>query len=87
MKSERGLKYTISSLALKEKSRLGQLRAEYQEYKKHYDYIQNKPLSDREKAQIDWLILEQSYSLDSATKEVLRKSSESVGSFLRVLTA
>ena len=70
MKAERGVKYTISSLATKEKSRLAQLRADYNEYKKHFDYIQSKPLNEQEKASVDWYMLEENYTRDEAERLV-----------------
>lgn len=84
LKSERGLKFTIKSLATKEKSRLATLRNEYQEMKRQHDQVVSRPFTDREKANIDWYMLEEGYTHETASQVVLNNRSRlmSFSSFL-----
>lgn len=71
LKQERGVYATIKALDKKEKIRIAQLRQEYQELKKHHDYIQSKPLSKYELSTRDMLMIEDNLSVDKAEQIVL----------------
>jgi hypothetical protein len=86
LKAERGLYYSVKSLSIKEKQKIGQLRQDYQEYKKHYDYISERPLDTHEKSQVDWLIVEQDVLPDEAERLVKERRQGSLvdfGTFLK----
>lgn len=70
LKAERGLKYNIKSLSLKERAIMGDLKRDYDEYKKNFEYTQNKPLTSYEESQVEWLIIEDNYTEDKAIEAV-----------------
>lgn len=70
MKEERGVRYTIASLAMKEKQKMADLRQDYRDYRKHWMVQNPKPLTDSEELTVNRLVAETPLTRDQAVDEV-----------------
>ena len=62
LKEERGVRYTIKSLASKEKAKIAQLREDYRIYRRNYLETRSRPLTERELADVDRYMVYESWS-------------------------
>lgn len=58
LKEERGVKFTISSLKQREKSKMVELRNEYREYRRHWVAVNGAPLTDMQERDVNRLVLD-----------------------------
>lgn len=70
MKEERGVRYTIASLASREKQRLSELKDDYREYKKHWQQEQARPLTENQERRVNEFMAEYDMSRANAVQEV-----------------
>lgn len=70
LKRERGVHYTVKSLTLKEKQKIAELKQEYRQYKKNFDQVMKRPLSERDKQRVEWLVAEDNIPVEEAEAQV-----------------
>lgn len=86
MKSERGTAKSIKQLMLIERTRIGQLRVEYQQYKKHYEESLKRPLSPTELSYIPGMMAYEGISESEAEKKVRQQNQPPLVSFQKFLS-